>query len=130
MARRYQMSKVNDIMQARNEGIAYAYRMVSEQGLEALRKEVEFRNISGISIIPTKGEMKAKYEHMAMHATVVAISTAIVALKEEFEFSDYQAIQFKRKFDEKIQECLADSNKLTEFVTKVEMIGIKLLMDY
>ena len=67
---------------------------------------------------------------MAMHATVVAISTAIVALKEEFEFSDYQAIQFKRKFDEKIQECLEDSNKLTELVTKVEMIGIKLLMDY
>lgn len=124
------MSKVNDIMRARNEGISYAYRMASEQGLEELKKEIEFRNISGISIIPSKGEMKANYEHMAMHATVVAISTAIVALKEEFEFSDYQAIQFKRKFDEKIQECLEDSNKLTEFVTKVELIGIKLLMDY
>ena len=124
------MGKVNDIMQARNEGIAYAYRKASEQGLEELKKEIEFRNISGISIIPSKGEMKANYKHMAMHATVVAISAAIVALKEEFEFSDYQAIQFKRKFDEKIQECLEDSNKLTEFVTKVEMIGIKLLMDY
>lgn len=124
------MSKVNDIMQARNEGIAYAYRMANEQGLEALKKQVEFRNISGISIIPKRGEMKENYKHMAMHSTVVAISTAIVALKEEFEFSDYQAIQFKRKFDELINECLEDSNKLTELVTKVEMMGIKLLMDY
>lgn len=124
------MGKVNDIMRARNEGIAYAYRIAEKEGIEALKKEVDFRNISGISIDVSRGELKENYKHMAMHSTVVAISTAIVALKEEFEFSDYQAIQFKRKFDEKIQECLEDSNKLTEFVTKVEMIGIKLLMDY
>ena len=39
---------------ARREGMAYALRIAKEKGIEALEKELEFRNITNIPIKVSK----------------------------------------------------------------------------
>ena len=46
---------------ARREGMAYALRIAKEKGIEALEKELEFRNITNIPIKISKGQVEAFY---------------------------------------------------------------------
>lgn len=43
------MGKQEDIIQGRNEGMAFAFRIAREKGVDELEKEIARRNISGIN---------------------------------------------------------------------------------
>ena len=51
------MAKINDLMDGRNQGLIMAHKIVKEDGLEALEKEIRYRNIMGISINVSKKEL-------------------------------------------------------------------------
>lgn len=44
------MAKVNELMEGRNQGLVLALKIAKEQGIEALEKEIQYRNITGVSM--------------------------------------------------------------------------------
>lgn len=124
------MSKVNDIMQARNQGIAYALKKAKEHGIEALEEEVKYRGISGQSIVYGTAEIRENYHKMAKHATELCIAIGINVLIDEYGFTKKQAQQFKDNFDGYVKQCLANRDKQAEIITRAEMQGIELIKEF
>lgn len=53
------MSKVDQYMQGRTEGMEFALRLVKDKGIEELEKEIKFRQRTGISLDVTRQELNA-----------------------------------------------------------------------
>jgi arginyl-tRNA--protein-N-Asp/Glu arginylyltransferase len=122
--------KVNDLMTGRNEGLAMALRIVKEGGIEALEKEIRYRNISGISLNLTEKEIQNASYKAHLRATEVAIAISLVTLMDEFYFSRSQMHKFKAAFDENVYKA-ANSDRsmdiLQEYIDKIrEDVGIEI----
>lgn len=52
------MSKMNERMEGRNQGIVFALELARKGGIEALEKEVANRNISGLSMTMAQKEVE------------------------------------------------------------------------
>ena len=53
------MSKLDQYMQGRTEGMEFALRLAKDKGIEELEKEVRFRNRTGVSLNLTRQEIAA-----------------------------------------------------------------------
>jgi hypothetical protein len=121
------MGKTNDLMTGRNQGLAMALKIVNDGGIEALEKEIQYRNLTGVSLNLTKAEMEAATTKMRLHATEVAIVISMVALLEEFRFSKFQVHKFKKTFDEKVEAIINDSVPMAEYLQVCkEQYGIEI----
>lgn len=110
------MGKINELMDGRNQGLVMALKVVKDGGIEALEKEIQYRNLSGVSLNITKAELDEATHKMKMHATEVAIVISMVALLEEFQFSKYQVQKFKKTFDDKVNAIIDDSVSMEQYL--------------
>lgn len=124
------MSSVKDIMQARNEGIAYAYNLARDKGLEALKEDVAYRGLTGQSITYTKQEVSENYYKMAKHATQLSIAISVNVLLKEYGLTKSQVKSFKDSFDEIVKQCIDNTEKQVDIITIAEMQGIELLKEF
>jgi hypothetical protein len=111
--------KVSDLMTGRNDGLLMAYKIAKEGGIEALEKEIRYRNISGISLNLTQKEIKEASYTANLRATEVAITISLLTLMDEFCFSKFQANKFKDSFDRKVEDVLNNDSSLEEYLTRI-----------
>ena len=114
------MSRIKDQMEYRNQGLAYALKIVKDGGIEALEKEIEIRNISGVSLNVPRKDLEEATIKMRIRATKVAIAISLITLREEFCFSKMQAKKFKDTFDSKVDSILSDEDALDEYIKRIE----------
>lgn len=103
-------SSIKEQMHNRNQGLAYALRLVHEGGIKALEDKINFYNITGISMLPGHKEGEYVLFKLSEHATEVAIAFALTTLMDEFNFGSYQLQKFKKAFDGKVFEILSSGN--------------------
>jgi len=116
------MSKQNDIMYGRNQGLAFALDIVRNGGVEALEKEIRDRGITGISLNVSSCEIKAASWSASTHATEVAICIALVTLMDEFFFPKSQMQKFKQAFDDNVYKVTSNEDPyvvMQEYVDRV-----------
>ena len=101
------MGKQNDIMQGRNEGMAFALRIVQERGIAGLEKEVHSRNITGINARITHEEINTAIEKAKMMVLDTVLAMSCMVLRDEFGFGHDRLNRFKERFNKKT-ECLLD----------------------
>lgn len=121
------MSKVNEIMLARNQGIAYALDKVKTEGIEALEEEAKYRNVTGMTM--SKAEIKENYHKVANTAVLIAITSTIEILQDTYCFTDKQTNDFITVYQQRVNELSNDTDKLAECITKQEIKGIN-IMDF
>lgn len=84
--RREAMAKLNDYMSGRQDGLKLAAEIVKDGGLEALEKEIEFRNITGIHT----GLMLKELEKATQKIKEMAIDTftilSVATIRDEFGY--------------------------------------------
>lgn len=80
------LSKINDLMCGRNQGLLMALNVVKEGGTEALEKEIEFRNLTGVSLNIPRKELEEATKSMRIRATEVVIALSLITLLDEFYF--------------------------------------------
>jgi hypothetical protein len=124
------MSKINDIMTGRNEGMKLALRIVQEGGIEALEKEIQYRGISGISLNLTQKEIQDASWKANVRATEVAITISLVTLMDEFKMSRSQLNKFKVAFDENVLKAVNNDKSmdiLQEYIGRIrDEVGIEI----
>lgn len=92
---------------ARREGMAYALRIAKEKGIEALEKELEFRNITNIPIKLSKGQVEAFVEETKNTIFDTVLLMSCYSLRDAFGFGNKRLMDFKNKFSE-YTESLSD----------------------
>lgn len=121
------MSKTDDLAQGRIEGMIYAERIVSKDGLEGLQEEIKKRGYSGISINVSHKEMEKATSQMRnmMMDTIMAMSMGI--LHDEFGYGHDRLQRFVDKFQEGA-ELLAEGVITWEQIIEntEEVVGIPL----
>lgn len=124
------MSKINDRMEGRNQGMAFALEIVREGGVEALEQEVQSRNISGLSMTMTKKEIEANLDKIKYHSTTMSIAVSLITLLDEFGMGKYQVRKFKETFDKKVDEIIANDGDTTELLDRIEKeLGLRITFD-
>lgn len=98
------MSKLNDIQVARNEGLNLALQIVKEKGIDGLKEEIKFRNITGIHSPLTKADLEKLEVKFKKQVIIYYTSAAVYVLKEKFGFGK---VRIKRFYD--LFEDLCDS---------------------
>ena len=76
------MSKLSKEEIGRREGMAYAYKLVKEKGIEALEEDLRMRNIYNIPIRVTKDDLKKVDERL----TSFILLECLVTLRDYFGF--------------------------------------------
>lgn len=124
------MSKVSDIMEGRNQGMAFALKIIQEGGIEALDKEIRDRGISGVSLNLTRDEVKEATWKVSVRATEVAIAISLVTLMDEFKMSRSQLHKFKAAFDANVYKAVNSDKSmdiLQEYIERIrEDTGIEI----
>ena len=88
--------KINDYMNGRNEGMAYALKIAKEQGVEALEKECEFRRVTNIpSQVSTKA-CNIAIEKIKLNTIDTIQILSIATLADEFGFGKKRLNRFYR----------------------------------
>ena len=118
------MGKQNDLIEGRNQGILYAYKIAKEKGIEALEEEIRYRNITNVNILVPKAEMLKASEKIREHCTTVAIVVALATLIEDYEYSEYLARDFKRKFDARAERDAMEDKDLERDLMIISSKGI------
>lgn len=96
-------------MDYRNDGMAFALKIVEKDGIDALRREIKERNASMLPSCVQKKDldaaMRTTMEEMteAMHDTHLLLTLSV--LLDEFAFSPEMLDRYKVRYVEKF-ECL------------------------
>lgn len=124
------MSKMNERMEGRNQGIAFALQLVQKGGIEALEKEVAARNISGLSMTMAQKEVEKNIRTMQFHSTRMSIAIALITLLDEFGMGKYQVRKFKETFDKKVDEIIENDGDTKELLERIENeLGLTITFD-
>lgn len=98
---------MSDYMAGRDDGLLLALKIVKEDGVEALEKEIHFRNLTGVHTALAKKELdqaSVKIKEMTID-TITILSAA--TLRDEFEFGKKRISRFINRLNLKA-ECLMD----------------------
>ena len=101
------MGKQNDIIQGRNEGMAFALRIAKEKGIEELEKEIQRRGISGINARLTHQEIDEASDRIKMMVLDTVLAMSCMTLRDEFGFGQERLMRFKKRFNDK-SECIME----------------------
>lgn len=114
------MSKSQDIMLARNEGIEFALNIVKEQGIEALEEEVKFRNESGFGKKIDRKTLQAMREATEGVAIETLLINALNVLGDKFDFTSEQLNKFNDEFMNRIECIYDDYAEWKDFIDALE----------
>lgn len=98
------MAKLSREEQARREGMAYAYKIAKEKGLDELEQELRMRNIFNIPIRVSKNDLMKADERL----TQFILLECLVTLRDEFQFGRQRALRFKERFEKKCRLIVED----------------------
>lgn len=101
------MAKPNKEEQARREGMAYALQFAKAYGIEALEKELRFRNATRLPVAISTKVCEEEINHIKMNAVDTISILAAVTLRDEFGFAEKRIKRFVDRFNLKT-DCLAE----------------------
>lgn len=117
------MSKLSKEEIGRREGMAYAYKLVKEKGIEALEEDLRMRNIYNIPIRVTKDDLKKVDERLI---SFILLET-LVTLRDYFGFGRQRALKFKDCFEKKCQLIAED---WTNWADQAWIVATELGIDF
>lgn len=102
------MSKLDQYMRGRTEGMEFALRLAKDKGIEELEKEVRFRNRTGISLNLTRQELAAGSQNIKNMTFDTMLAMSLMVLRDEFDFGKKRLERFKDRFTQKATSLADD----------------------
>ena len=100
------MAKRNDYITGREDGLLMALEIVKNQGVEALEKEIEFRNITGIRTALAKKDINRATIKIKEQTVDTVKILSVATLHDEFGFGEKRMQRFMGRLKEKHQKVL------------------------
>lgn len=99
--------KDKEMLQYRNDGMAYALKVAKEKGIEALEKEVQYRKATFLPSAVQEKDVNKFVEEVKMNCLDTVLIMSLMVLRDEFDFEQADLERFKKRFNFK-SECLAE----------------------
>lgn len=113
------MGNIDKYMQGRTEGMEFALRLARDKGIEALEKEVRFRNKTGISLNCTTQELNVASEKIKEMTLDTVLIAAIAVLHDEWGFSTKRCQRFQKKFIEAAELLVQDMATWDDYINEI-----------
>lgn len=119
------MNKMKEYERGREDGLDLAYRIVQQGGIEALRKELKFRGVSGIrTSLAAKDLGKAGEAIKEMTLDIITI-LALAVLHDDFGFGEKRCQKFMDGMDRGAQYLVDDLATWPDYIESIkEQMGI------
>lgn len=101
------MAKVDEYASGRADGLQLALKLVEEGGVEALKQEIKFRNITGINTVMCKKEVEIATNKIKAMTCDTILALSVLTIRDEFDFGKQRCKRFIERFNRKT-ECLLD----------------------
>lgn len=101
------MGKVDDYASGRADGLQMALKLVEEGGIDALKQEIKFRNITGINTVMCKKEVERATNKIKAMTCDTILALSVLTIRDEFDFGKQRCKRFIERFNRKT-ECLLD----------------------
>lgn len=101
------MAKINKEEAARRAGIAYAYKIALDKGIEGLKEEMQFRNITKAPLMVPREQVDDFCNEVKTNCVYTIKLMSALVLHDEFGFGEKRLLRYLERFDLKT-ECLAD----------------------
>lgn len=99
--------KMADYSRGRNDGLALALKIVKEDGIEALEKEIKFRGVSNIHTPLAQKDLEKALTPIKEHTIATMLAMSIHVLYDEFDFRTVWLNRFRDRSNSKV-DCLLD----------------------
>lgn len=119
------MNKMREYERGREDGLDLAYRIVQQGGIEALKKELKFRGVTGIKTsLAAKDLGKAGEAIKEMTLDTITI-LALAVLHDDFGFGEKRCQKFMDGMDRGAQFLVEDLATWPDYIESIkEQMGI------
>lgn len=119
------MKKMREYERGREDGLDLAYRIVQQGGIEALKKELKFRGVTGIKTsLAAKDLGKAGEAIKEMTLDTITI-LALAVLHDDFGFGEKRCQKFMDGMDRGAQFLVEDLATWPDYIESIkEQMGI------
>lgn len=119
------MNKMREYERGREDGLDLAYRIVQHGGIEALKKELKFRGVTGIKTsLAAKDLGKAGEAIKEMTLDTITI-LALAVLHDDFGFGEKRCQKFMDGMDRGAQFLVEDLATWPDYIESIkEQMGI------
>lgn len=90
------------------QGMAYAYKIVSERGVEALAEEIKFRGLTNVPITVPRSAIDKSIAQIKQTTLETFLIMLCAVLHDEFDMGQVRVQRAVDAFNRKV-ECLADN---------------------
>ena len=121
------MAKRNDYITGREDGLLMALEIVKNEGVEALEKEIEFRNITGIRTALAKKDINRATIKIKEQTVDTVKILSVATLHDEFGFGTQRCDRFIKRFNKKAECIMHDMASWNDYIKMIkEELGIEL----
>lgn len=119
------MGKVNEYASGRADGLQMALKLVEEGGIDALKQEIQFRNITGINTVMCKKEVEKATERIKEMTCDTVLALMVLTIRDEFDFGRKRLERLIMRFNIKTDCLMDDMMKWQDVIDTVkEEVGI------
>lgn len=123
------MAKKDKDFELRMSGILYAYKMVKENGLEELEKDIKMRGVLRAPLSYSKGDIDKFLEYLKTNFYHSIMSVACIALENAFGFKKVRLKRFKEAFAKATTDMM-DFDYIGENYVTLEDYAVYLNKEY
>lgn len=121
------MSKLNEYARGRADGLDLALRIVEKDGIEGLRKEIKFRNQTGIQTSIAVKELDKASEKIKEMTLDTMTVISVLTLHDEFDFGQKRCQRFMDRMIKKAESIMSDMATWTDYIKCIqEEMGMEL----
>ena len=91
--------KIDTSYQARMDGMVYALRLVEKEGIEALKKDIEFRGANFAPLEINRETMVEIYGMLAARITQTMLTMVLATLRDSKGWGEKRLKDFKEMFE-------------------------------
>lgn len=101
--------KDREMQQYRNDGMAYAYKIAKEKGIETLEKEIKYRKATFLPSAVQEKDITKFVDETKENCLDTVLIMAMMVLRDEFDFGEVRLNRFKERFNRKADVLVANN---------------------
>jgi hypothetical protein len=114
------MAKINKEQRLYLDGMAFAYKIAAQQGIDSLEKEIKFRGMNNVPLNVNRYELTQIARERAKEELIVVATALAETVTQDMKLPPSVAMDFLKKFNDKVGVFRYDAEALGKAQAKLD----------